>query len=76
MSRPVIARNRSRLAEIVNELDGKREGISRAEARKALKFVEAIETVAKIKGYKSVLMPIIRKANAKAKKFKAMRGKK
>lgn len=71
MPRKTIARTRSELARIVSELDGKRQGISREEARTALRFAYYIEVVAKKVGAKSVLMPIIRRAKKKAEAMKA-----
>lgn len=70
MGRKTIAKNRTELAKIVSELDGKRQGISRDEARTALKFAYYLEVVAKKVGAKSVLMPIIRRAKRKAAAMK------
>ncbi len=73
MPRKVIARNRTELAKIASELDGKYKGLSRKDARTALKHAFNLELVAKITGAKSVLMPLIRQAKKDAIKFKVKR---
>lgn len=70
MPRKTIARNRTELARIVSELDGKGEGLSRADSRTALKFAYNLELTAKLAGAKSVLMPLIRKAKKKSVQVK------
>lgn len=71
MPRKTIAKNRTELAKIASELDGKGKGLSRADARLALKHAYYLELTAKITGAKSPLMTIIRKAKKDAIKYKA-----
>lgn len=67
----VIAKNRTEVARIASEMDGKRKGLSRAEARKTMKHAYFLEVVAQIVGAESVLEPIIKKAKQAAKKYLA-----
>ena len=71
MRRKAIATSKSELADVLNKMDGLRTGLSRADARKALKHMEVLETALILKGYRSAAMIIRRKAVKKAKAFKA-----
>jgi len=64
-----IATSKSRLADIMNHLDGTRVGLTQKEARKALAFVEVLETVCVKKGYASLVLILRRNAKRKAKKI-------
>ena len=69
--RKVIAKNRTELADVLNKIDGLYQGISRAEFRKALKIMEALETALIMRGYKSAALVIRRIARKKAITLKA-----
>lgn len=71
MKRKAVATSKSELADILNKMDGLKTGLSRADARKALKFLEVLETALILRGYRSAAMIIRRKAVKKAKAFKA-----
>lgn len=68
--RKSIAKNRSELAEVLSRLDGVRVGLSREEARLALKFMETLETALIMRGWKSVCLVIRRRAKLKANRMK------
>lgn len=68
--RKAVAKNKSEYAALLAKLDGDYAGLSRAEARKALKLMETLETGLILRGYKSACLIIRRNAKKKAAKFK------
>lgn len=70
MARKSVAKNKSELAALLAKLDGSGIGLSRADARKALKLMETLETALVARGYKSACLIIRRKAVKKAKALK------
>jgi len=73
--RKSIATSKTELAEILNKFDGLRTGLSRADARKALKFLEVLETALYVAGYKSAVRIVRKNAVRKGNKLKDQRRK-
>lgn len=73
MKRKSIATSKTELADILNKFDGLKIGLSRKEARKALGFLEVLETALYKAGYKSAVLIVRRNAVRKAKKLKVMK---
>jgi len=71
MPRKSIASSKTELADILNEFDGLGTGLSRAGARKALKYLEVLEIALYVRGYKSAAMIVRRNAVRKGKLLKA-----
>jgi hypothetical protein len=76
MSRKILTTSRTGLADVLNKFDGLRTGLSRTEARKALKHLEVIETALFVAGYKSAVRIIRKNAVRKGTKLKSQRKKK
>jgi hypothetical protein len=70
MKRKAVAKNKTELAALLAKLDGERIGLSRADARLALKLMETLETALIVRGYKSACLIIRRNAKRKAEKMK------
>lgn len=68
--RKKLVSNRSELAVILSQLDGVRVGLSREEARLALRLMETLETALVVKGWRSACLVIRRRAKLKAEKLK------
>lgn len=68
--RKSIAKNKSEYAALLAKLDGNYSGLSREEARKALRLMETLEIGLIIRGYKSACLIIRRNAKRKAAKLK------
>jgi uncharacterized protein Smg (DUF494 family) len=68
MKKKVLAKNRTDLADLLNKLDGLREGFSRKDIRGALKLLETLEiAVIKSGKYRSPSLMIRARAKKKAK---------
>ena len=68
--RKSVAKNKSEYAALLAKLDGSYKGISRDEARKILKMMEALEVALIIKGYKSAALLVRKSAKKKAAKLR------
>lgn len=73
MKRKRIATSKTKIADLLNVMDGLRTGLNRHEARKALKFLETLETALIIRNYASVILIIRRNARKKADKLKGIK---
>lgn len=70
MKRKSAVKNKSELAALLAKLDGERIGLSREDARRALKLMETLEAALVARGWKSACLIIRRKAVKRAKKLK------
>lgn len=69
MKKKVLAKNRTQLSDLLNQLDGLRQGYSRREIRGAMKLLETIEiAVVKSGKYRSLCLMIRAQAKKKALK--------
>jgi predicted RNA-binding protein associated with RNAse of E/G family len=71
MKRKSVAKNATELADILNRLDGLRTGISRAEFRKAVKLINAVDIACRASGYRPVTAMMAKHNIKKANKVKA-----
>lgn len=70
MKRKDIVKNKRQFARLVANLDGKYAGLNHKDIEKAFTFIIALETTARIAGYKSPLVMLKAKAIKKAAAFK------